>query len=161
MRKDEKVFIAGHQGMIGSAIMHRLKKDSFSNLITKTSSELDLLNQQDVADFFGAEKPEYVFLAEAKMGGILANSQHPAEFIFHNIELQTNVIHSAWKSGVKKLLFWGSNCIYPKECPQPIKEGYLLTGALEATSEPYAIAKIAGIRMCQAYNSQYGTKFIS
>ena len=161
MEKDEKIFVAGHEGMIGSAILHRLREDGFTNLVIRTSSELDLTDQKMVLDFFMDEKPGYVFLATTKMGGILANCKYPAEFIYTNIQSQTNVIHSAWKSGVKKLLFLGSSCIYPKGCPQPMKEEYLMSGKLEPTSEPYAIAKIAGIKMCQSYNHQYGTDFIS
>jgi len=161
MEKGKKIFVAGHEGMIGSAILRRLRGDGFTNLVTRTSPELDLTDQKMVFEFFMDEKPDYVFLAAAKVGGILANSKYPAEFIYNNIQLQTNVIHSAWKSGVKKLLFLGSSCIYPKDCPQPVKEEYLLLGKLESTSEPYAIAKIAGIRMCQSYNLQYGTDYIS
>ena len=161
MEKDEKIFVAGQEAMIGLAILHRLKADGFTKLVPGSSSELDLTNQKMVLEFFMEEKPDYVFLAAAKMGGILANSKYPAQFIFSNIQSQTNIIHSAWKSGVKNLLFLGSSCIYPKECPQPMKEEYLLTGKLESTSEPYAIAKIAGIKMCQSYNLQYGTDYIS
>jgi len=161
MNKDSNIFIDCHEGMIGSAIMRRLKEDGFVNLVIRTSSELDLTNQKMVFDFFMGEKPDYVFLAVAKMGGILANIRYPADFIYHNVQSQANVIHSAWKSGVKKLLFLGSSCIYPKGCPQPMKEEYLMSGKLEPTSEPYAIAKIAGIKMCQSYNRQYGTDYIS
>ena len=161
MEKDEKIFVAGQEAMIGLAILHRLKADGFTKLVPGSSSELDLTNQKMVLEFFMEEKPDYVFLAAAKMGGILANSKYPAQFIFSNIQSQTNIIHSAWKSGVKKLLFLGSSCIYPKECPQPVKEECLLTGKLEPTSEPYAIAKIAGIKMCQSYNLQYGVDYIS
>lgn len=161
MEKDEKIFVAGQGAMIGLAILHRLKEDGFTKLVSGSSSKLDLTNQKMVLEFFMEEKPDYVFLAATKMGGILANSKYPAQFICSNIQSQTNVIHSAWKSGVKKLLFLGSSCIYPKECPQPMKEEYLLTGKLEPTSEPYAIAKIAGIKMCQSYNLQYGTDYIS
>jgi len=161
MQKDEKVFVAGHEGMIGSAILRRLEEGGFSSVITGSPAELDLTDQGMVAEFFMAEKPDYVFLASAKVGGILANSRYPAEFIYTNLVSQTNVINSAWKSGVKKLLFLGSSCSYPKDCPQPMKEDYLLSGKLEPTSEPYAIAKIAGIRMCQSYNRQYGTEYIS
>ena len=161
MNKDSNIFIACHEGMIGSAIMRRLKEDGFAGLVIRTSSELDLTNQKMVFDFFMGEKPDYVFLAVAKMGGILANIRYPADFIYHNVQSQANVIHSAWKSGVKKLLFLGSSCIYPKGCPQPMKEEYLMSGKLEPTSEPYAIAKIAGIKMCQSYNRQYGTDYIS
>ena len=161
MEKGEKIFVAGHQGMIGSAILRRLREDGFTKLVTRNSSELNLTDQKVVFNFFMDEKPDCVFLAGAKMGGILANSKYPAEFIYNNIQSQNNVIHSAWKSGVKKLLFLGSSCIYPKECPQPMKEEYLMSGKLEPTSEPYAIAKIAGIKMCQSYNLQYGTGYIS
>ena len=161
MENGEKIFVAGHEGMIGSAILRRLRKDGFTNLSTMTSSELDLTDQKMVGDFFIEERPDYVFLASTKVGGIIANSRYPAEFIYNNVQAQTNVIHSAWKTGGKKLLFLGSSCIYPKGCPQPMKEEYLLTGELEPTSEPYAVAKIAGIKMCQAYNTQYGTNFIS
>ncbi|MFC1965993.1 GDP-L-fucose synthase family protein [Chloroflexota bacterium] len=161
MKKDEKIFVTGHEAMISSAILRRLKEDSFMNLVTRKSSELDLKNQKAVFEFFMEERPDCVFLTGAKVGGILANSRYPAEFIYSNIQSQTNVIHSAWKSGVKKLLFLSSSCVYPKGCPQPMKEGYLLSGKLEPTSEPYAIAKIAGIKMCQSYNLQYGTNYIS
>ena len=161
MEKDAKIFIAGHNGMVGAALMRRLDSAGFKNLITRPSSQLNLTNQKKVYDFFMKEKPDYVFLAAARVGGIVANITYPAEFIYNNIQVQTNVIHSAWKSGVKKLLFGGSSCIYPKGCPQPVKEEYLLTGKLEPTSEPYAIAKIAGIKMCQSYNSEYGTNYIS
>jgi len=161
MESGEKIFVAGHEGMIGSAILRRLRKDGFTNLSTMTSSELDLTDQKMVGDFFIEERPDYVFLASTRVGGIMANSRYPAEFIYNNIQAQTNVIHSTWKAGGKKLLFLGSSCIYPKGCPQPMKEEYLLTGELEPTSEPYAVAKIAGIKMCQAYNTQYGTNFIS
>jgi len=161
MEKGEKFFVAGHEGMIGSAILHCLRQDGFANLVVRTSSELELTDQKMVSDFFAEEKPCYVLLVAARTGGILANSKYPAEFIYTNMQVQSNVIHSAWKSGVKKLLFLGSSCIYPKVCPQPMKEEYLLSDKLEPTSEPYAIAKIAGIRMCQSYNHQYGTDFIS
>ena len=161
MEKNERIFIAGHEGMTGSAILHRLKESGFTKLVVRTSSELDLTDQKMVFDFFMDEKPDYVFLTAAKVGGILANSRYPAEFIYSNIQSQTNIMHSAWKSGVKKLLFLGSSCVYPKGCPQPMKEEYLLTGKLESTSEPYAIAKITGIKMCQSYNLQYGTNYIS
>ena len=161
MQRDEKIYIAGHESMIGSAILRYLEQSGFTNPVIKSSSELELTNQKMVLDFFMSEKPKYVFLAAAKVGGILANSRYPAEFIHYNLELQNNIIHSAWHSGVEKLLFLGSSCIYPKKCPQPMKEEYLLSGKLEPTSEPYAIAKIAGIKMCQSYNSQYGTNYIS
>ena len=161
MNKDSKIYVAGHKGMVGSAILRKLQKEGYSNIITKTSKELDLRIQKDVDDFFKLEKPEYVFLAEAKVGGILANNTYRAEFIYDNLMIQSNVIHSAYKYGVKKLLFLGSSCIYPKYAPQPMKEEYLLSGYLEPTNEPYAIAKIAGIKMCEAYRYQYGCNFIS
>jgi GDP-L-fucose synthase len=161
MEKGEKIFVAGHEGMIGSAILRLLKRDGFTNLVTRTSSELDLTDQKAVSDFFQDEKPDYVFLPSAKTGGILANSSYPAEFIYANIQAQTNVIHSAWRGGVKKLLFLGSSCIYPKDCPQPMKEEYVMSDKLEPTSEAYAVAKIAGIKMCQSYNRQYGTDYVS
>jgi GDP-L-fucose synthase len=155
-----RIYVAGHRGLVGSAIVRRLKADGASNLIFRTHQELDLTNQSQVEQFFVAEKPEYVFLAAAKVGGIHANSTYPAEFIHENLAIQTNVIHNAWKHGTKKLLFLGSSCIYPRDCPQPIKEEYLLTGPLEPTNEWYAIAKIAGLRMCQAYRKQYGFEAI-
>ena len=161
MNKDSKIYVAGHRGMVGSAILRKLQKEGYSNIITKTSKELDLRIQKDVDDFFKLEKPEYVFLAAAKVGGILANNTYRAEFIYDNLMIQSNVIHSAYKYGVKKLLFLGSSCIYPKYAPQPMKEEYLLSGYLEPTNEPYAIAKIAGIKMCEAYRHQYGCNFIS
>ena len=161
MEKDGKIYIAGHRGMVGSAIHRRLQKEGYSNFVFKTSNELDLRNQQAVADFFSQEKPWYVFLAAAKVGGILANNTYRAEFLYDNLQIQNNVIHQAWKNGAKKLLFLGSSCIYPKLAPQPLNEDYLLTGLLEPTNEPYAIAKIAGIKMCDAYRSQYGCNFIS
>lgn len=151
-----KIYVAGHRGMVGSAIVRRLLSDGYANLVLRTRQELDLTDQHAVDNFFASERPEYVFLAAAKVGGIHANSIFPAEFIRDNLAIQTNVIHSAWKHGAKKLLFLGSSCIYPRDCPQPIKEDYLLTGPLEPTNEHYAIAKIAGIRMCQAYRRQYG-----
>ncbi|TAM97198.1 MAG: GDP-L-fucose synthase, partial [Chitinophagaceae bacterium] len=156
-----KIYIAGHRGMVGSAIMRRLEKEGFENIVTRTSKELDLRNQSAVADFFEQEKPEYVFLAAAKVGGILANNTYRAEFIYDNLMIQNNVIHHAWKFKVNKLMFLGSSCIYPKLAPQPLKEEYLLTGLLEPTNEPYAIAKIAGIKMCDAYRAEYGCNFIS
>lgn len=156
-----KVYIAGHRGLVGSAIYRELEKKGYNNLIVRTSRELDLKKQEAVASFFAKEKPGYVFLAAAKVGGILANSTYPAEFIYENLMIQTNVIHQAYLNGVKKLLFLGSSCIYPKFAPQPMKEECLLTGELEPTNEPYAVAKIAGIKMCQSYNRQYGTSFIS
>ena len=161
MERDSKIFVAGHRGLAGSAIVSRLRSQGYENLILRTHEELDLKRQRQVEDFFQEEKPEYVFLAAAKVGGILANSTLPAEFIHDNLMIETNIIHSAYLSKVSKLLFLGSSCIYPKNCPQPIKEEYLLSGFLEPTNEPYALAKIAGIKMCQAYNRQYGTRFIS
>lgn len=161
MEKDSKIYIAGHLGMVGSALLRRLQKEGFSNFVLRTSDELDLRNQQAVADFFAKEKPEYVFLAAAKVGGIIANNTYRADFLYDNLQIQNNVIHFSWKNGVKKLLFLGSSCIYPKLAPQPLKEEYLLTGLLEPTNEPYAIAKITGIKMCDAYRSQYGCNFIS
>ncbi len=161
MEKDSKIYVAGHRGMVGSAIIRRLKKDGFTNIVTRVSSELDLRNQQAVADFFASETPEHVFLAAAKVGGIVANNTYRADFIYENIMIQSNVIHHAYLNKVKKLMFLGSSCIYPKMAPQPLKEDYLLTGLLESTNEPYAIAKIAGIKMCDAYRSQYGCNFIS
>ncbi|MBN9482721.1 MAG: GDP-fucose synthetase [Bacteroidetes bacterium 43-93] len=161
MEKDSSIFVAGHKGMVGSAILRKLQTEGYSNIICKTSKELDLRNQQETANFFEIYKPEYVFLAAAKVGGILANDKYKAEFLYDNLMIQNNVIHQAYKSGVKKLLFLGSSCIYPKMAPQPLKEEYLLTGLLEPTNEPYAIAKIAGIKMCDAYRYQYGCNFIS
>lgn len=161
METNAKIFIAGHRGMVGSAIQRRLIQEGFQNLIVRNSRELDLRNSIEVEAFFRAERPEYVFLAAAKVGGIMANNTYRAEFLFENLMIQNNVIHCAWKYGVKKLLFLGSSCIYPKLAPQPLKEEYLLTGLLEPTNEPYAIAKIAGIKMCDAYRAQYGCNFIS
>ena len=161
MNKDAKIFIAGHEGMIGAALVRSLKTAGFNNLITKSFSQLDLTNQSEVHKFFLQEEPEYVFLAPVKEGGILANTTYPAELIYINLQVQTNLIHLSWETKVKKLLFLGSSCIYPKFCPQPIREEALLTGLLEPTNEAYAIAKIAGIKMCQAYNKQYNTNFIS
>ncbi len=161
MEKNNKIFVAGHRGMVGSAIVRKLKNEGFSAILTRTSSELDLTNQQAVNDFFATEKPEYVFLAAAKVGGILANNIYRAEFLYKNLLIESNIIHAAYVNGVKKLLFLGSSCIYPKLAPQPLKEEYLLTGLLEPTNEPYAIAKIAGIKLCEAYRDQYGCNFIS
>jgi len=161
MKKDSKIYIAGHRGLVGSAIVRKLQKEGYTNLITRTSKELDLRRQKDTEEFFEKERPEYVFLAAAKVGGILANSTYKAEFIYDNIMIAANVINSAYKFGVKKLLNLGSSCIYPKDCPQPMKEEYLLSGKLEPTNEPYAIAKIAAIKLCRYYNEQYGTNFIS
>lgn len=161
MDSSSKIYVAGHLGLVGSALTRNLKAQGYSNLIFRTFDELDLTDQRKVAEFFASEKPEYVFLAAAKVGGILANSTYPAQFIYENLQIQNNIIHQSYLNGVKKLLFLGSSCIYPKDCPQPIKEEYLLTGKLEETNEPYAIAKIAGIKMCQSYNRQYGTNFIA
>ena len=161
MQFSDKIYIAGHRGMVGSAILRNLEAKGFRNLVLKTSSELDLRDQQAVASFFEAERPDYVFLAAAKVGGIVANNTYRADFIYENMMIQSNVIHHAYRSEVKKLMFLGSSCIYPKLAPQPLKEEYLLTGELEPTNEPYAIAKIAGIKMCDAYRSQYGCNFVS
>ncbi len=161
MDKDSKIYIAGHRGMVGSAIHRHLEKLGFSNTIYKTSQELDLTNQSAVNHFFDVEKPDYVFVAAAKVGGIIANNTYRGQFIYENLMIQNNIIHSSHKYGVKKLLFLGSSCIYPKNAPQPLKEEYLLTGKLEETNEPYAIAKIAGIKMCESYYRQYGSDFIS
>lgn len=161
MQQTDKIYVAGHRGMVGSAIVRRLEKAGFTNIVTRTSSELDLRNQQATASFFEQEKPDYVFLAAAKVGGIVANNTFRGDFIYENMMIQNNVIHAAYTIGVKKLMFLGSSCIYPKLAPQPLKEDYLLTGLLEPTNEPYAIAKIAGIKMCDAYRAQYGCNFIS
>lgn len=161
MKLNSKIYIAGHRGMVGSAIVRLLEQRGYENLLTRTSSELDLRNQQAVNDFFTNEKPEYIFLAAAKVGGILANNSYRAEFIYDNLMIQSNIIEAAYRSGVKKLLFLGSSCIYPKLAPQPLKEEYLLSGYLEPTNQSYAIAKIAGIEMCDAYRAQYGCNFIS
>lgn len=161
METNAKIFIAGHRGMVGSAIQRKLVQEGFQNLIVRNSRELDLRNSIEVEVFFRKEQPEYVFLAAAKVGGIMANNTYRAEFLYENLMIQNNVIHCAWKYGVKKLLFLGSSCIYPKLAPQPLKEEYLLTGLLEPTNEPYAIAKIAGIKMCDAYRAQYACNFIS
>ena len=161
MDKQAKIYIAGHKGMVGSAIYRKLVKEGFTNFVTRSSSELDLRNQQQVSDFFAQEKPDYVFLAAAKVGGIIANNTYRADFLYDNLQIQNNVIHSAYVNEVKKLMFLGSSCIYPKMAPQPLKEEYLLTGPLEETNEPYAIAKIAGIKMCDAYRDQYGCNYIS
>jgi GDP-L-fucose synthase len=161
MDKRSKIYIAGHRGMVGSAIHRTLVKEGYLNLVTRTSTELDLRNQQAVIDFFEEERPDYIFLAAAKVGGIIANNTYKADFLFENLSIQTNVIHQAYKYGVKKLMFLGSSCIYPKMASQPIKEEYLLTGPIEETNEPYAIAKITGIKMIDAYRAQYGCNFIS
>ena len=161
MNKDSKIFVAGHRGLVGSAIVRNLMKKGFTNLLLKTREELDLLDDKVVKEFFETNKPEFVFLAAAKVGGIIANRDHPAEFIYENLKIQNNIIHNSYLTGVKKLLFLGSSCIYPKFAENPIKEESLMTGKLEPTNDAYAVAKIAGITMCQAYNKQYGTKFIS
>jgi len=161
MKSDSLIYIPGHRGMVGSAIKRKLESKGYTNLITHTHSELDLINQQAVNNLFETERPEYVFLAAAKVGGILANNKYPAEFIYQNLMIEANVIHAAYTHGVKKLLFLGSSCIYPKLAPQPLKEEYLLTGPLEPTNEAYAIAKIVGLRLCKHYNDQYKTNFIS
>ncbi|SEO96737.1 GDP-L-fucose synthase [Mucilaginibacter gossypiicola] len=161
MEKEAKIYIAGHRGMVGSAIHRKLVKEGFTNVITRNSKTLDLRDQQQVADFFAAEKPDYVFFAAAKVGGIVANNTYRADFLYDNLQIQNNVIHQSYLNKVKKLMFLGSSCIYPKMAPQPLKEDYLLTGPLEPTNEPYAIAKIAGIKMCDAYRAQYGCNYIS
>ena len=161
MDKQSKIYIAGHNGLVGSAILRNLQQNGYSNLIYRISKELDLTDYNQTLEFFQTEKPEYVFLAAAKVGGILANRDYPADFIYQNLRIELNVIEASRQIGVKKLLFLGSSCIYPKLAPQPIKEEYLLDGKLEETNEPYAIAKIAGIKLCQAYNKQYGTQYIS
>ncbi|MEM1220545.1 MAG: NAD-dependent epimerase/dehydratase family protein, partial [Bacteroidota bacterium] len=161
MNPQDKIYIAGHRGMVGSAILRKLQTEGFENFVLRTSRELDLRSQSAVQAFFDDEKPKHVFLAAAKVGGILANNTYRGEFIYDNLMIQSNVIHSAQQAGVEKLLFLGSSCIYPKMAPQPLKEDYLLTGLLEPTNEPYAIAKIAGIKLCDAYRDQYGSNFIS
>jgi GDP-L-fucose synthase len=161
LKPDSKIYVAGHRGLVGSAIWRELERGGFRNLIGRAHKELDLLDASAVARFYAEEKPEYVFVAAAKVGGILANDQQPADFLFQNLQIQNNLIHLAWKAGVKKLLFLGSSCIYPKHAPQPLKEDFLLTGPLEPTNQWYAVAKIAGIKMCQAYRRQYGCDFIS
>ena len=161
MEKSAKIFVAGHRGLVGSAIVRTLKAQGYENILTRTHSELDLTNQAEVDDLFNKERPDYVFLAAAKVGGIFANNTYPAEFAFSNMQIQCNIVHSAWKYKLKKLLFLGSSCIYPKFAPQPMRESALLSGPLEETNKAYALAKIAGIIMCQSYNRQYGTNFIS
>jgi GDP-L-fucose synthase len=161
LEKSSKIYIAGHRGMVGSAIYRKLQLEGYENLLTRTSDELDLRDQQAVGNFFESEKPDYVFLAAAKVGGIIANNTYRADFLYENLAIQNNVIHNAHLTKVKKLMFLGSSCIYPKLAPQPLKEDYLLTGLLEETNEPYAIAKIAGIKMCDAYRAQYGSNFVS
>ncbi|BAN35178.1 NAD-dependent epimerase/dehydratase [Sulfuricella denitrificans skB26] len=161
MQFSDKIYVAGHRGLVGSALMRRLEKGGYSNIVTRTHAELDLKDQRAVTEFFAQEKPDHVFLAAAKVGGIVANNTYPADFIYQNLMIQSNVIHAAYSNEVKKLLFLGSSCIYPKFAPQPMKEEHLLTGVLEPTNEPYAVAKIAGIKMCGAYNRQYDTNFMS
>ena len=161
IHREAKIYVAGHRGLVGSAIWRELERAGFTNLIGRTHAELDLLDASAVTHFYEESKPDYVFVAAAKVGGILANDTHPAQFLYENLQIQNNLIHGAWKGGVKKLLFLGSSCIYPKLAPQPLKEDYLLTGPLEPTNEWYAIAKIAGIKLCQAYRRQYGCDFIS
>lgn len=161
MEKHDKIYIAGHRGMVGSAIYRKLEKEGFTNFVTRNSNDLDLRDQQQVKDFFELEKPDYVFLAAAKVGGIIANNTYRADFLYDNLQIQNNVIHQSYLNNVKKLMFLGSSCIYPKMAPQPLKEEYLLTGLLEETNEPYAIAKIAGIKMCDAYRAQYNCNYIS
>ena len=161
MSKDTRIYIAGHRGMVGSAIVRNLQKKGYCNLLLRTRKELDLTNQGDVHEFLEKTKPDYIFLAAAKVGGIHANNTYRADFIYDNLIIEANILHAAWQTGVKRLLFLGSSCIYPRNCPQPIKEEYLLTGPLEQTNEPYAIAKIAGIKLCESYNRQYGTNYVS
>ena len=161
MEKTSKIYVAGHRGLVGSAIVRKLNSEGYTHIITRTHGELDLIRQEQVETFFKKENPDYVFLAAAKVAGIWGNNMYPAQFIYENIAIQTNIIHAAYLHGVKKLLFLGSSCIYPKLCPQPIKEEYLLSDYLESTNDPYAVAKIAGIKMCQSYNRQYNTRYIS
>jgi len=161
MQINSKIFVAGHRGMVGSAIVRNLKEKGFANIVTRTSSEVDLRSQEQVSDFFAEEKPDFVFLAAAKVGGILANNTYRADFLYDNLLIEANIIHAAYENKVEKLLFLGSSCIYPKLAPQPLKEEYLLTGLLESTNEPYAIAKITGIKLCEAYRDQYGCNFIA
>ena len=161
MENDAKIFVAGHKGMVGSAIIRKLERSGYSNLLTVSHEDLDLTCQASVEDFIQEENPEYIFLAAAKVGGIHANNMYRAEFIYQNLMIEANVLHAAWRSGIKRLMFLGSSCIYPRDCPQPIKEEYLLTGPLEETNEPYAIAKIAGVKLCESYNRQYGMQYLS
>ncbi|UCG11805.1 MAG: GDP-L-fucose synthase [Deltaproteobacteria bacterium] len=161
MERDSLIFLAGHKGLVGSALLRQLKAKGYGNLIVRSHAELDLERQSEVESFFDKERPEYVFLAAAKVGGIWANNTYPAEFIYKNLAIQTNVIHAAWKTGIKRLAFLGSSCIYPRECPQPMNEEHLLSGTLEATNEPYAVAKIAGVKMCESYNRQYGANYVA
>ncbi len=161
MKKDAKIFIAGHNGLVGSALHRKLSAYGYSNLLIRDHNDLDLTQQMEVESFFDRERPEFVFLAAAKVGGILANNRYPADFIYTNLMIQANVIHASWKTGVERLLFLGSSCIYPRDCPQPMREEYLLTGSLEQTNEPYAVAKIAGIKLCQSYNRQNFTRYLA
>jgi GDP-L-fucose synthase len=161
MNKNAKIYIAGHRGMVGSAIARRLASAGYTNLVTRTHGEVDLTNQTAVTQFLAQERPDYIFLAAAKVGGIHANNTYRAEFIYQNLMMEANIVDAAWQAGVQRLLFLGSSCIYPRDCPQPIKEEYLLTGPLEQTNEPYAISKIAGIKLCESYNRQYGTQYVS
>lgn len=161
IKKDSRIYVAGHRGMVGSAIVRKLKNNGCNSIVTRTHQELDLTNQSAVFEFMLREKPDYIVLAAAKVGGIHSNNIYRAEFIYQNLIMEANVIHAAWQAGVMNLLFLGSSCIYPRECPQPIKEEYLLTGPLEQTNEPYAVAKIAGIKLCESYNRQYGTQYLS
>lgn len=161
MNKEETIFVAGHRGMVGSAIVRKLKEKGYKCILTATRDQLDLLDQEAVESFINEHKPDYIYLAAAKVGGIHANNTFRGQFIYENMMIESNIIHAAWKYGVKRLLFLGSSCIYPRDCPQPIQEDYLLTGPLEQTNEPYAIAKIAGIKLCESYNRQYGTEYVS
>jgi GDP-L-fucose synthase len=161
MQKNDKIYVAGHRGMVGSAIVRQLQGNGYTNIVTRTHDELDLVNQRSVTEFFAIEKPDYVFMAAAKVGGIHANNTYRADFIYENLLIEANVIGAAYKAGVGRMLFLGSSCIYPRDCPQPIREDYLLTGLLEQTNEPYAIAKIAGVKLCDSFNAQYGTQYVS
>ncbi|TCA10280.1 GDP-L-fucose synthase [Rhizobium leguminosarum] len=161
MNRDVRIYVAGHRGMVGSAIVRRLKAGGYTNIVTRSHAELDLVNQAAVAEFMKTERPDYIFMAAARVGGIHANNVYRAEFLYQNLMIETNVVHAAWQAGVERMLFLGSSCIYPRDCPQPIREEYLLTGPLEQTNEPYAIAKIAGVKLCESYNRQYGTRYVS
>ena len=161
MDKNAKIYVAGHRGMVGSAIVRRLTDLGYANVVTRSHAELDLTNQKAVTDFLSTERPDYIFMAAAKVGGIQANNIYRAEFLYQNLMIEANIVHAAWQAGIKRMLFLGSSCIYPRDCPQPIREDYLLTGPLEQTNEPYAIAKIAGVKLCESYNRQYGTSYVS
>ena len=161
MDKNAKIYVAGHRGMVGSAIVRRMTDLGYANVVTRSHAELDLTNQQAVTDFLSTERPDYIFMAAAKVGGIQANNIYRAEFLYQNLMIEANIVHAAWQAGIKRMLFLGSSCIYPRDCPQPIREDYLLTGPLEQTNEPYAIAKIAGVKLCESYNRQYGTSYVS